>query len=551
MSQDLDNNEVVQIKPFAITLDVGTSLLNKTGTWRTERPVYLDRLPPCNVTCPAGENIQAWLGYAEEGDYESAWREIMKDNPLPAIMGRVCYHTCEGACNRVQLDDAVGINSVERFLGDQALKHRWTIEPGKDSGKKVMVIGAGPAGLSAAYHLRVAGHAVTIYEASPKAGGMTRYGIPKYRMPREKLRAEINRIEKMGVKIEFNSYIDDIEAKKAEGQYDAVFLAMGAQLPHIIDIPTEGDIKVLDAVKVLRENELELETELQGRVLVYGGGNTAMDVARSAIRLGALETHVVVREARTAMAAHEMEVAEAFEEGAELCNHRTIKSISGNTVTLEIMEESDGDVPHATGQFETIEADVVVLALGQKLNTEALDKIKGVQIESGILQVDRTMQTGKQGIFAGGDMVPSQRTVTHAIGHGKKAARHIDAFLNGTEYEYQPKAEIASFDKMNTWYYSDAPRTVTPMLDVVRRQTGFAEVVGNLDEEHAQFEARRCMSCGNCFECDNCYGVCPDNAVTKLGPGNRFEFKYDYCKGCAICVTECPCGAIKMVPEDI
>ncbi|MDP7547595.1 MAG: NAD(P)-binding protein, partial [Alphaproteobacteria bacterium] len=197
----MDDDLVVQSKPFAITLDVGSSLLNKTGTWRTERPVYLDRLPPCNHACPAGENIQAWLGHAEEGDYEAAWRQIMEDNPLPAIMGRVCYCPCEGACNRVGLDEAVGINSVERFLGDQGIKYGWTVPVGEPTGKHVMVVGAGPGGLSAAYHLRRFGHEVTIFESSPKAGGMLRWGIPKYRLPREKLNAEIARIEEMGVKI--------------------------------------------------------------------------------------------------------------------------------------------------------------------------------------------------------------------------------------------------------------------------------------------------------------------------------------------------------------
>ena len=159
--------------------------------------------------------------------------------------------------------------------------------------------------------------------------------------------------------------------------------------------------------------------------------------------------------------------------------------------------------------------------------------------------------TGAAGIFAGGDMIPWARNATAAIGLGKKAARHIDAWLRGQAYRPRPKAEVADIGKLNTWYYSDAPRTVRPLLDVVRRTSGFAEVVGNLDEGNALFEARRCMSCGNCFECDNCYGVCPDNAVIKLGPGKRFRFNYDYCKGCGICAAECPCGAIKMVPEEI
>ncbi len=235
-------------KPFAITLDVGGSLLNKTGSWRTERPVYLDRLPPCNQTCPAGENIQQWLYHTENGEYKEAWEEIMKNNPFPAVMGRVCYHSCESACNRVQLDDAVGINSVERFLGDQALINQWKIKPGKTSGKKVMIIGAGMAGLACAYHLRLFGHDVTVFESSPKPGGMVRYGIPKYRMPNEKLTAEINRIEEMGVKIELNTKIEDVIATKEEHGFDAVFISIGAQNANLIDIKSDGSVPSLSAV---------------------------------------------------------------------------------------------------------------------------------------------------------------------------------------------------------------------------------------------------------------------------------------------------------------
>lgn len=546
------DNVIVQNKPFAVTLDVGSSLLNKTGSWRTERPVYVDRLPPCNATCPAGENIQAWLGFAEEGNYEQAWRQIMDDNPLPATMGRVCYHPCEGACNRVQLDEAVGINSVERFLGDQALKYEWTMPAGQDSGKKVMIIGAGPAGLSAGYHLRRFGHSVTIFDSSIKAGGMVRYGIPKYRMPREKLRAEISRIEAMGVEIKLDTRIEDVIKARDEGGFDAVLLGIGAQKPNLIEIPNDGRIPVLDAVQVLRDTETENPTQLKGRVLVYGGGNTAMDVARSAVRLGALQTDIVVRDSREAMPAHEFEVDEALEEGANLSCLRSIVKVEGNEVTLEVMVAGENGAPEQpTGQYETVRADVIVLALGQKIETGLVEKIPGVEVRDGIVQIAPNMMTGADGVFAAGDMTPCNRTVTTAIGHGKKAARNIDSWLLGSTYTTPEKHEIINFENLNTWYYSDAPRTFRPMLDVVRRSSGFAEVVGDLNQENALFEARRCMSCGNCFECDNCYGVCPDNAVKKLGPGNRFEFKYDYCKGCAMCATECPCGAIKMVPEEI
>ena len=542
---------VLQSKPFAITLDVGTSLLNKTGTWRNERPVYLDRLPPCNHACPAGENIQAWLGHAEEGDYEAAWRQIMEDNPLPTVMGRVCYHPCEGACNRVSLDEAVGINSVERFLGDQGIKYGWTVPVGELTGKHVMVVGSGPGGLSAAYHLRRDGHDVTIFESSPKAGGMLRWGIPKYRLPREKLNAEITRIEEMGVKIELETKVKNIQASMKEGKFDAAFLAVGAHTPKGLDIPLTGKMPVLEGITVLRDLELDQPTGLRGQVVVYGGGNTAMDVARTAARLTGFKPKVIVRRNRDRMAAHEFEVDEALVENVEILNLRTIKQVDGRNVTLEKMVAGDDGRPQASGQYEVIEGDVLVLALGQDVDLELLDGCPDVTINQGNVLVGRDMMTGQPGIFAGGDMVPSERTVTTAIGHGKKAARNIDAYLGGETYTPAEKHEIASEEMLNTWYYSDADRTVRPALELIRRQSGFAEVVGDLDEDNALFEARRCMSCGNCFECDNCYGVCPDNAITKLGPGKRFEVKYDYCKGCAMCATECPCGAIEMVAEDI
>ncbi len=547
----MSSKSIVQSKPFAITLDVGSSLLNKTGTWRTERPIYLDRLPPCNHACPAGENIQLWLGYAEESGYEDAWRQIMEDNPLPATMGRVCYHPCEAGCNRAHLDEAVGINSVERFLGDQALKHGWQIDPGQATGKRVMIVGAGPGGLSAAYHLRCFGHEVIIYDANPQAGGMIRYGIPKYRMPREKLRAEIARIEAMGVTINLGTRIDDVLTAKQEGKFDAVFLCIGAQVPRRTDIPVASDTPMLDAVAILRDTELDNPTKLKGRVVIYGGGNTAIDVARTAVRMGAISTTLIVLEAREHMPAHLFEVEEALEEGAVLKCLRSIKQVESNVVTLERMRATNERWPEPTGEFETIEANVVVQAIGQDIDADFLQNVSGLEIKDGVVQINGSMQTGADGIFAGGDMVPSIRTVTAAIGHGKKAARNIDAYLRDKKFIPPGKHEIVTFDMLNAWYYSDAPRSVRPMLDVVRRKTGFAEVVGDLDEDNASFEARRCMSCGNCFECDNCYGVCPDNAITKLGPGKRFEFKYDYCKGCSICATECPCGAIKMVPENI
>ncbi|HQZ46241.1 MAG TPA: NAD(P)-binding protein [Usitatibacteraceae bacterium] len=539
-------------KPFAITLDPGSSLANHTGSWRTLRPEYLDRLPPCNNACPAGENIQGWLFHAESGDYEAAWRSLVMNNPLPAVMGRVCYHPCETSCNRVHLDSAVGINSVERFLGDEALKLGWKFDPpAKATGKKVLVVGAGPSGLSAAYHLARLGHKVTIHEAGPMAGGMMRFGIPKYRLPRDVLDGEVRRILDLGVTLELNRKVDDVIDSMKAGGFDAVFLAVGAHIAKRAYIPAGEAAKILDAVQVLRGMEGEEKPLLGRRVVVYGGGNTAIDVARTARRLGAEEAMIVYRRTREKMPAHDFEVQEALEEGILIKWLSTIKEAGEGSITVEKMELDAKGVPQPTGVTETLEADSVVLALGQDVDLSLLDRVPGLEIEDGVVKVGPNMMTAHPGVFAGGDMVPAERTVTVAIGHGKKAARHIDAWLRGGDYDPGPKHEIADFSKMNTWYYSDASKTVRPVLDLARRTSSFEEVVKGLDETNALFEARRCLSCGNCFECDNCYGVCPDNAVIKLGPGNRFKFNFDYCKGCGVCAAECPCGAIRMVPEEI
>jgi NADPH-dependent glutamate synthase beta subunit-like oxidoreductase len=535
-------------KPFAITLDPGSSLANHTGSWRTERPLYVDRLPPCNSACPAGEDIQGWLAHAESGDYEAAWRVLVQDNPLPAVMGRVCYHPCETSCNRATLDSAVGIHSVERFLGDEAIKRGWQFKNDDPrTGKKILIVGAGPSGLSAAYHLARAGHDVVIRDAGPYAGGMMRFGIPKYRLPRDILDAEIRRILELGVKLELNSKVSDIRA--AMKGFDAAFLAVGAHIGKRAYIPAGTSARILDAVSVLRSMEGEEKPMLGRRVVVYGGGNTALDVARTAKRLGAQEAIIVYRRTREKMPAHDFELEEALQEGVLVKWLSTIKHAGDASITVEKMVLDDKGFPQPTGELETLAADSVILAFGQDVDLSLLDNVPGIEKQDGVVRVAANMMTGHPGLFAGGDMVPSERTVTVAVGHGKKAARHIDAWLRGGSFAKPLPHEPATFDKLNLWYYTDAPKTVQPMLDIIRRQSTFDEVQGGLDESNALFEARRCLSCGNCFECDNCYGVCPDNAVIKLGPGKRFEFNLDYCKGCGICVSECPCGAIKMVPE--
>jgi NADPH-dependent glutamate synthase beta subunit-like oxidoreductase len=252
------------------------------------------------------------------------------------------------------------------------------------------------------------------------------------------------------------------------------------------------------------------------------------------------------------MPAHDFEVAEAEEEGVMMRWLETIKQVDGHTITVEKMELDETGFPQPTGDVEELQADSVILALGQEADLSLLEGVSGIEVEDGVVQVGPNMETGHRGVFAGGDMVPAERTVTVGVGHGKKAAGNIDGWLRGQSYEPAPKHEIVTFDQLNTWYYADAPPSVQPELELARRRSTFDEVVGGLDESNALYEARRCMSCGNCFSCDNCYGVCPDNAVIKLGqPGELYEIDLDFCKGCGLCVQECPCGAIEMVPEKI
>jgi NADPH-dependent glutamate synthase beta subunit-like oxidoreductase len=381
------------------------------------------------------------------------------------------------------------------------------------------------------------------------AGGMMHFGIPAYRMPRAVLEAEIRKIEDLGVKITTNHKVEDVEAEMRDGRFDACFIAVGAHLSKRTEIPARDAGKMLDAVSFLREVETHEAPKL-GRVAVYGGGNTAMDAARVARRLGATDAMIIYRRDRAHMPAHEFEAAEAEAEGVKIHWLRTIKTIERTTFTVEVMEVDENGRPKPTGEVETLEADTLIMALGQDSDTGFLRKVGGVEFQKdGTVAVGPNMMTGHPGLFAGGDMVPSERTVTVAVGHGKKAARHIDGWLRGMTYDKPPRHELASFDKLHIWYYTDAARRKQKALEITERLATFNEVVAGLRAGEAQYEARRCLSCGNCFECDGCYGACPEHAITKLGPGERYRYEYELCTGCAVCFEQCPCHAIEMIPE--
>ncbi|NCF73224.1 MAG: FAD-dependent oxidoreductase [Gammaproteobacteria bacterium] len=523
-----------------------------TGALRTRRPAYVDFLPPCNDACPAGENIQAWLALSQAGDYEAAWRELVSNNPMPSIHGRVCYHPCEDVCNRAFTDSPVSIHAVERFLGDMALEKDWQFEkPQSSSGKKILIVGAGPSGLSAAYQLVRMGHEVEIREAGPVAGGMIHFGIPAYRMPRDELHAEVKRIENIGVKITLNHRVEDVLKEKEEGGFDAVFVAVGAHISKKIDIPNRDAGKILDAVSFLSQaNDGGEPPKIGRRVAIYGGGNTAMDAARTAKRLGATEAMIIYRRDRSSMPAHDFEADEAIEEGIKINWLRTIKEIDKSTFKVEIMELDENGRPQPTGEFEELQADSLILAVGQDTDTGFLESVPGIEFQwDHTVVVNDQMMTGHDGIFAGGDMVPSDRSVTIAVGHGKQAARHINAWLDKSTYQRGPRNELIGHEKLHMWYRTEAPQMEQDRLAVDDRAGGFDEIMQNLSEADAQFEARRCLSCGNCFECDGCYGACPEDAIIKLGPGNRYKFDFDKCTGCAVCFEQCPCHAIEMTDE--
>ena len=522
-----------------------------TGPVRGRRPLYVDLLPPCNAACPAGENIQAWLALAQAGDDRGAWEALIRDNPLPAVHGRVCYHPCETECNRAALDGAVGIHAVERFLGDRAAERGWPVPVARaSSGRRVLVIGAGPSGLSAAYHLTRLGHRVVIREAGPLPGGMLHFGIPAYRLPRDVLLTEIGRIERMGVAIELNHRVEDVLAEQRDGRFDAVFVAIGAHLSKRVDIPAHDAVKVLDALSLLRDVDTGAPPRLGRRVVVYGGGNTAMDAARTAHRLGAARTVIVYRRDRAHMPALGFEADEALAEGVRIKWLTSIKAIDGAELTVEVMRIDETGRARPTGRFETLRADAVVLALGQETDSGFLGKVPGIALQpDGTVAVAPNMMTGRTGIFAGGDMVPGGRSVTVATGHGRKAARHIDVWLRGAEDARPPKHPGIGFAGLNLPIYADAARSAQPETPVSARGSGFDEVVGGLTWAEAAHEAKRCLSCGNCFECDNCFAACPEDAIRKLGPGRRYQIIDDLCTGCAVCVEQCPCHAMEMVPE--
>ncbi|HET8744200.1 MAG TPA: FAD-dependent oxidoreductase [Ramlibacter sp.] len=532
----------------------GSTEVFKTGTWRAAMPQHLARPSPCHQACPANSYIADWIGHARAGDLKRAFEVLTINNPFPAIAGRICHHPCETACNRAGYDEAVSVCRLERAVGDAALAAGWSFAPPPiEHEGRVAVVGGGPSGLAAAYHLRRRGWQVSLYEARSRLGGLLRYGIPPYRLPRRVLNAETDRILALGVTVHLDAPLrspGDLEELRE--RHSHVYLALGAARPKTLpQLPAQAPW-LMEGTAYLARCATGTPPRLGERVVVIGGGSSAMDVARSARRNGCAVT-VLSLEARNALPAQREEVQEALEEGVLLCDSTMVRSVGGDGPLLLDCVRVHFE-PARAGQPPRVEvagdagfklmADAVLTAIGQETD---LSLFPPEATERGLLRVDAQQATAVPGVWAGGDVASMARFFSEAVGMGKRAAIDIDRALRGAErVPAQPMAP-PRLDEIATWYYPATARARPQRLGVEQRLAGSEEVQLALSPEEVQSEASRCFSCGTCTSCDNCFQFCPDLAVTH-GP-EGYGVLADYCKGCGLCVRECPTGSMVLQEE--
>ena len=564
-----------------ISISLGNMDWNKTGAWRTQRPFYEDKTPPCSAACPAGNDIVAFIQKITQGDFEGAWNVIKEENPFPGICGRVCFHPCESKCNRGDYDEPIAIHALERFVSDFASNWNEKIKkvPGARKGK-VAIIGSGPAGMSCAYHLAKLHYDVTVFESSSLSGGMLRSGIPSYRLPKDVLDREISNIEALGVELRTGIPLGEHLTWDGLKDYQATFIATGAHQSRSLQIPGEKAKSVFSGLDLLRKINRDQKVKLGDKIAIIGGGNTAIDVARSVVRLGKKAT-ILYRRSREEMPAFEDEMVEAIEEGVKiryLVNPIRIQQKDGlkrlECLRIELGDKDESGrrrpVPISHSNF-FIEADSVIIAAGEEIEVSFLPK--GIGKREGIVLTQRDGSTGIKGIFAGGDLTSNQRTVAHAIGSGKKVALAINGYLNGKNTEeairqiligegpsisifrhLHPEdrpmnSHVVTFGELNTDYFEPSKRHQESKGPVKQRTKGFGEVTATFPESVALEEAERCFSCGTCNGCENCYVFCPDASILKTEDILSHQVDYDFCKGCGICFSECPRGAISLKEE--
>ncbi len=546
--------------------DKGQNLF-PTGNWRAIRPVYRDKLPPCNNACGTNEKIQGYLDLVKRGKYLDAYALIKEDMPFPSVTGRVCYHPCEQACNRGKYDEAISIRAVERFLGDlgQALKHD-VIKPGKPNGKKVAVIGSGPAGHSAAYQLARMGYRVTILEKSSKPGGLNRGGIPTWVLPPHVLDREIERLVELGITIKTNTEVGkDVSWDDLKKNYDACVLAVGLTEPNSVRAEGENKGGVLYGLPFLRDIGMGTsKVKLGPRVAVIGGGNTAIDCAREALRQGAVEVTMITVEANTQeMPASPEDLHDMLEEGVDLWHGRAITAVLGNgkVESLQLHPARFSGAINASpitidrnAPAEKFAVDNVIIAVGQHASLNWLPA--EFKNERGTIKADRFGRLGDTNFFAAGDIAQvgsgQPLMVVNAVGDGKRVAFNLDKALRGEPLQPRTIAidVIMDLNRMNMTYFPHFPRVHQGMLNPLTRRKTPDEVIQSFTEEQAVEEAARCFSCGTCNACDNCYLVCPEPCITRPARSNGlYKIIVDYCKGCRVCIEECPTGCLEGVPE--
>ncbi len=563
---------IKDIEPL-VPFSRGSTEIFLTGHWSSKKPSWKEQTSPCRQACPIGNDIARAFRYAAQGAIDEALHIYRRDNPLPGVCGRVCYHPCQTDCNRKDLDEPVNIRGFERFLADHGkVRFETAVDQRKE---RVAVVGSGPAGLSAAYHLARLGYPVTIFEALPEAGGMLMYGIPEYRLPKEILRQEIAYIRQLGVSIRTGIRIGkDISLGDIRKEYNAVFLAMGAHSGMRLGVEGDNAPGVMEGITFLRKINLGEKPDLGKRVAVIGGGNTAIDCARSAVRIGASDVRVVYRRSRAEMPALPEDVAAIEAEGIAvdllaapkrlILENNRLSAIECLRMELGSSDASGRRRPVAVkGSEYVIPVDTVIAAVGQAPESDFLKGFGLSLTEGGTIEVSPSTATNVPGVFAAGDGAGGKAFVADAIAGGKKAALAISCFIEGTDepYEYERRRigkgasfsfnlpdgidlkNVVTSDKLNTICIPYASQNKNPSMGIAAPKT-FAEVIGGLDPGQMDKEITRCFKCGTCTQCDFCFLICPDISIVKAQKG--YTVRLDYCKGCGVCAEACPRHAIEM-----
>ncbi|MFH1135562.1 MAG: FAD-dependent oxidoreductase [Pseudomonadota bacterium] len=580
------------LTPFNSSL--GPQLHNLTGGWRYIKPVFEDKTPACQNACPAGNDIEGWIRLLQEGNVRRAYWHLKREQPFPAIMGRVCFRFCQGRCNRLPLDQAVQIRELERFVGDQVDPEAPNPLLGPADGPGLAIVGSGPAGMSAAYFARLLGFRPVIFEAQPEPGGVLRLGVPAYRLPRSVVAAEFEGLVRLGVEIRTATAIGRaISLDRLRREFDYIFLAPGAQRSLELKLDAAaGGPRIVSGLALLRQTALGERVNLGRRAVIIGGGNTAIDAARTALRLG-VKTTVVYRRSENEMPAHPEEVREARDEGVIfrfLAAPTSLECRLDGSLERLVCEETELGEPDETGRprftpkpgslFE-IEADVIVGAIGERADLDFLEGL--VRTDDGGVAVDPLLRATTEpgagaAVFSGGDAISQPRTAIHAVAAGKRAAIAMDCLrrgLDATEVFREitlgsgPAVSCAAYlgwDNLNPIplniakvvdssqmvydYFLKTPPVRRQVPPARVRRTDFKPIDPTFTPDEAQEEAARCLHCGRCTKCGNCLVFCPDVSILDQGEGRRgYQIDYDYCKGCGICAAECPRGAVTMVDE--